>query len=92
MVNGHCVTAIHAEENAILQMCTTIGTTKGAFLYVTHSPCKQCAYRILQVGIAMVVYDKVYSNYDGIEILLDHHIAVNVLDQQGLLKPAGCGE
>src|SRR5579875_393033 len=42
IVDGHCVRAIHAEQNALLQ-CARFGVaTEGADIYVTHMPCLQC--------------------------------------------------
>jgi dCMP deaminase len=60
IVDGHCVRAIHAEQNALLQ-CARFGiATEGADLYVTHLPCLQCTKSIIQAGIARVFYEEVY--------------------------------
>jgi dCMP deaminase len=60
MRDGHCVRAIHAEQNALLQ-CARFGiSTEGADLYVTHLPCLQCTKSIIQAGIARVYYEKPY--------------------------------
>ncbi|MCL6548275.1 MAG: ComE operon protein 2 [Alicyclobacillus sp.] len=60
IVDGHCVRAIHAEQNALLQ-CARFGiATEGADLYVTHLPCLQCTKSIIQAGIARVYYEQVY--------------------------------
>lgn len=55
--NGHCVSAIHAEANAILQAGQN---TVGATLYCTHFPCIRCANMIAQAGIVRVVYKYEY--------------------------------
>ncbi|MCL6444796.1 MAG: ComE operon protein 2 [Alicyclobacillus sp.] len=60
IVEGHCVRAIHAEQNALLQ-CARFGiSTEGADLYVTHLPCLQCTKSIIQAGIAHVYYEESY--------------------------------
>ncbi|MCL6599343.1 MAG: ComE operon protein 2 [Alicyclobacillus macrosporangiidus] len=60
VVDGHCVRAIHAEQNALLQ-CARFGiSTEGADLYVTHLPCLQCTKSIIQAGIRRVYYEEVY--------------------------------
>ncbi|MCL6637362.1 MAG: ComE operon protein 2 [Alicyclobacillus sp.] len=60
IVDGHCVRAIHAEQNALLQ-CARFGiSTEGADLYVTHLPCLQCTKSIIQAGIQRVYFEEVY--------------------------------
>jgi len=58
---GHCVRAIHAEENVIIQ-CARVGvSTVDTTLYVTHRPCIRCARLIAQAGILSVVYLEAYD-------------------------------
>ncbi|WAH37345.1 ComE operon protein 2 [Alicyclobacillus dauci] len=60
VVDGHCVRAIHAEQNALLQ-CARFGiATEGADLYVTHLPCLHCTKSIIQAGIQNIFYETVY--------------------------------
>lgn len=68
---------IHAEMNAILKIATRGGMgCNGATLYVTDSPCYQCAVFILQCGISRVVYDREYRITDGIDFLRDNGVEV----------------
>jgi dCMP deaminase len=60
---------IHAECNAILKAAKSGYAVDGATLYLTLSPCKECAKLILQSGINRVVYDKEYRDAAGIEFL-----------------------
>jgi dCMP deaminase len=60
--DNHCIRAIHAEENVILQCALNGVSTRGSFLYVTHSPCPKCALRIVQAGIVSVIYQHVYGS------------------------------
>jgi len=60
---------IHAEMNAILFAAKQGISTFGATMYVTYSPCINCAKHILQAGIKRVVYIDEYRKTDGIELL-----------------------
>ncbi|MBD3251484.1 dCMP deaminase [Candidatus Uhrbacteria bacterium] len=63
MEEGHCIRTLHAEENAILQVAVTGGSsTQGATLYTTHSPCYHCAKKIIMAGIQRVVVGVHYPN------------------------------
>ncbi|SFI85564.1 dCMP deaminase [Kaistella treverensis] len=65
---------LHAEANAILKLAGSTQSAKGATLYLTLSPCKECSKLILQAGIRKVVYIDEYSDEDGIEFLKNHGI------------------
>ena len=47
---------LHAEANAILKVAASTQSCKGATLYITLSPCKECSKLIHQSGIIRVVY------------------------------------
>lgn len=60
---------LHAESNAIAK-CARQGTPSlGATLYVTVSPCYDCAKLIIQAGIAKVIYETKYRTIEGIYLL-----------------------
>lgn len=61
-IENHCIRAIHAEMNAILQCARTGVQTNGCDLYVTHSPCSRCAMIIAQSGISHVIYGEIYKS------------------------------
>lgn len=56
---------IHAEVNAILKAAKTGNSVDGSTLYLTLSPCMNCAKLILQSGIKRVVYLEAYRDMDG---------------------------
>lgn len=60
---------LHAESNAILKCAKYGRATNGSTLYITHSPCIECAKLIIQAGIIRVVYLEEYKTLDGIELL-----------------------
>lgn len=60
---------LHAEANAITKVAKTNNSSEGATLYITASPCMECAKLIIQAGIIRVVYSDPYRNKEGIELL-----------------------
>ena len=60
---------LHAEANAITKIARSNNNSTGATLYVTTSPCIECAKLIIQSGIIRVVYGEEYHVMDGIELL-----------------------
>jgi len=60
---------LHAEANAISKVARSHNSSDGATMYVTASPCIECAKLIIQSGIKRVVYGENYRLTDGIELL-----------------------
>jgi len=60
---------LHAEANAILKVAASSQSSKGATLYITLSPCKECSKLIHQSGIVRMVYAKKYRDTTGLEFL-----------------------
>jgi len=60
---------LHAEANAITKVARSNNSSDGATLYVTASPCIECAKLIIQAGIKRVVFTEKYHNDDGIKLL-----------------------
>lgn len=56
---------IHAEANAICKLARSTGTSEGATIYCTLSPCIECAKLILQSGITRVVFADSYKDDAG---------------------------
>ena len=71
---------LHAEANAITKVAQSHNSSQGATLYVTSSPCIECAKLIIQAGIKRVVYGEVYRLRDGIDLLERAGIACEQLD------------
>jgi len=70
---------LHAEANAITKVAKSNNSSEGATLYVTSSPCMECAKLIIQAGIRRVVYSDLYTQDDGIELLRKAGIEVNYI-------------
>jgi dCMP deaminase len=60
---------LHAEANAITKVAQSNNSSNGATLYVTSSPCIECAKLIIQAGIKRVVFNEIYRLTDGIELI-----------------------
>ena len=60
---------LHAEANAITKLARSSNNSDGATLYVTASPCIECAKLIIQAGIKRVVYGEKYRLTDGLDLL-----------------------
>lgn len=71
---------LHAEANAITKLARSHNNSEGATLYVTASPCIECAKLIIQAGIKRVVYGENYRLDDGICLLRRAGIEVVLLD------------
>lgn len=71
---------LHAESNAIAKLARSPESGNGASLFVTCSPCLDCAKLIYQSGIQEVFYNQKYRNDDGIEFLTKCNIPVRKLE------------
>ena len=57
---------LHAEANAITKLARSSNNSEGSTIYITASPCIECAKLIIQAGIKRVVYGEKYRLMDGI--------------------------
>ena len=60
---------LHAEANALTKVARSNNSSDGSTLYVTASPCVECAKLIIQAGIKRVVFNELYRIADGIELM-----------------------
>jgi dCMP deaminase len=67
---------LHAESNAIAKLAKSPESGEGASIFITHSPCIDCAKLIYQSGIATVYYKNDYRSTQGIEFLNKSDIEV----------------
>ena len=71
---------LHAETNAIAKLARSSDSGLGADLFVTHSPCLDCAKLIYQSGISRVWYGVEYRSSDGPDFLRKSGVEVNRVD------------
>ena len=72
---------LHAESNAIAKLAKSNESANGADLFVTHSPCIECAKLIHQSGIRGVYYSENYRDDAGIKFLKQSGISVTKIDK-----------
>ena len=68
---------LHAESNAISKLAKSTQSSKGATVYITLSPCFDCAKLMIQCGIKRVVYEEQYRSNDGTALLDAANIIVD---------------
>jgi len=71
---------LHAEANAITKLARSSNNSDGATIYITASPCIECAKLIIQAGIRRVVYGEKYRLSDGIDLLERAGVDVEYLE------------
>ena len=71
---------LHAEANALTKLARSNNNSDGATIYITASPCIECAKLIIQAGIKRVVYGEKYRLTDGIDLLERAGIEVVYMD------------
>lgn len=86
-----CKYTVHAEANAITFAAKNGVSTWGSYIYVTLSPCSNCALLIIQAGIDRVYFKELYKSEssngeDGIKILLESGVQVYQLNDSGDCK------
>jgi dCMP deaminase len=74
---------LHAETNAIAKLARSTESGLDATMFITHSPCLDCAKLIYQSGINAVYYRDAYRNEDGISFLKKSGISVEQVESNG---------
>lgn len=77
---------LHAEANAISKVAKSNNSSMGATMYITASPCIECAKLIIQAGISRVVYSEDYRSSEGIALLRRAGIEVDQVDETIIIK------
>jgi dCMP deaminase len=84
--NGHIAhlktkpEVLHAESNAIAKLARSSNSGLGADLFITHSPCLECAKLIYQSGIRKVYFGEAYRDDSGIDFLKKSNVEVVKVD------------
>jgi dCMP deaminase len=76
---------LHAEANAITKVAKSNNSSEGSTLYITASPCMDCAKLIIQAGIIRIVYADEYRITDGIELL--EKAGIEVVQLSSVIEP-----
>jgi len=73
---------LHSEANAILKCARNGISCKGGTMYLTYSPCKDCAKLIFQSGISRLVYNEKYRDNSGIDFLKESNVDIHYLNNE----------
>jgi len=73
---------LHAEANAITKVAASNNNSMGATIYVTSSPCIECAKLIIQAGIKRVVFSQKYHTEEGVQLLERAGIIIDFIDTE----------
>jgi dCMP deaminase len=73
---------LHSEANAILKCAKNGISCKGATMYLTHSPCRECAKLIFQSGVSRLVYNEKYRDGMGIDFLIESGLKIDFLNNE----------
>lgn len=79
---------LHAEANAITKLARSNNNSDGATLYVTDSPCIECAKLIIQSGIKRVIYCREYRLTDGLDLMKKAGIEVKFMNVDEMMNPS----
>ena len=70
---------LHAESNAITKLAKSTQSSDGGTMYITCSPCVECAKLIIQAGIKRLVCGEIYKNEDGLALLSKAGISIALI-------------
>ena len=79
---------LHAEANAITKVACSHNSSMDATMYVTTSPCIECAKLIIQAGIKRIVYNEQYRRSDGADLLTRAGLDIVCLDIETITSEA----
>tara|TARA_R110002051_G_scaffold324697_2_gene423204 strand:+ start:1055 stop:1489 length:435 start_codon:yes stop_codon:yes gene_type:complete len=68
---------LHAESNALMKLAKSTISSDNSTVYLTMSPCFECAKLIIQAGVRRVVYGEAYRDTTGIDFLVANAVFCN---------------
>lgn len=71
---------VHAEQNAIIQCALHGVSSRGATLYVTHSPCTICAKMLVNAGVVRVAVKGHYPDDEGVQMLKESGVQIDYIE------------
>jgi dCMP deaminase len=60
---------LHAETNALAKLARSTESGENSDIFITHTPCLQCAKLIYQAGIRRVFHEQYYRDDSGVQFL-----------------------
>jgi dCMP deaminase len=77
------IEVLHAEANCIAKLAKCTESSNDSIMFVTHSPCIECAKQIFVAGIKEVYYDKEYRDTAGITLLKKLNVKIEQWNYNG---------
>lgn len=71
-------TVVHAEANCLLKLAASTESSKGAALFLTLSPCIECAKMIIVSGVTTLYYNEIYRDRAGLDFI-EQYSKINVI-------------
>jgi len=65
---------LHAESNALMKLAKSTNSSKDSTIYLTMSPCFDCAKLIIQAGVIRVIFSEKYRNQEGVKFLHSNNV------------------
>ena len=75
---------LHAESNALMKLAKSTNSSKDSTIYLTMSPCFDCAKLIIQAGVIRVVFSEKYRNQEGIKFLRSNNVIAECVTVPGV--------
>jgi len=72
---------LHAESNALMKLAKSTNSSLKSTIYLTISPCFECAKLIIQAGVSRVVYSEEYRITTGVEFLKQFNIDCDLIEE-----------
>lgn len=72
---------LHAESNAIAKLARSNESGEGADIFITHTPCMECAKLIYQSGIQRVFYGEEYRDSNGLQFLKQSGVLIEQIEK-----------
>ena len=82
MLDNHCVRAIHAEQNAIIQGALHGIDLRGCTCYVTSAPCVHCSKMLIATGVVRIVYSDAYTEEIGQNMCRDAGVVLEQFERK----------
>jgi dCMP deaminase len=73
---------LHAESNCITKVARSSQSSENSTMYITISPCMECAKLIAQSGVSRVVYKNFYRDKKSLDFLVKYGIIVDKYDSE----------
>ncbi len=86
IVGDHCMRAVHAEANAVVQAALHGVNVAGSTAYCTHQPCVNCSKLLISAGVRKIVYETAYPDAVAERLLGEAGVALELFTAAGAAR------